>query len=536
MYVLLSGEVACHKADGAELRLSEGAIFGEPSLLEEGATRQANIVAVGTVRCAKLYASDAKDVIGPLKQALDHAFTRKVLSSVELFSSLGTRQMAEMIAHMAHKQIAKDEVVIQQGTPGTSFYVVRSGAVGVYVAQDGAEPKLVKTLKSGEYFGERSLLKEEATNASVIALEPSDLMGLNRKAFEALLGPLSGLMEAETARRDAEIKAKAAPKFAFADLELRQVLGEGSFGVVRIALHKPTNKAYALKALHKGHLISTNQIKNTINEKNIMQQCHHPLILKCYATFNQKTHINLLLGLALGGELFTRMQRVGVLKPKEAAIYVAMVASALGFLSDRKIAHRDLKLENLLLDDVGYLKLVDFGFAKVIESRSFTFCGTPDYLAPEILAHQGHNYAVDWWALGVLTYEMLHGEPPFMEDDQMRTFKRISQNSYSIDPSLDPAATELIRRLLQTTPSKRLGMGSTGDKAVTGHALCRHVDMDQLLKKKLKPPYTPDLKNPLDTSNFDDFGTPSTGKKYNKYLDAKYDETWEKEFGGASPK
>ena len=108
-----------------------------------------------------------------------------------------------------------------------------------------------------------------------------------------------------------------------------------------------------------------------------------------------------------------------------------MVGCALGFLTGKKIAHRDLKLENLMFDESGYLKLVDFGFAKLVEERTWTFCGTPDYLAPEILAHKGHNYAVDWWTLGVLTFEMLHGEPPFASQDQMSTFKKIAHNQVS---------------------------------------------------------------------------------------------------------
>jgi len=339
-------------------------------------------------------------------------------------------------------------------------------------------------------------------------------------------------MDRTTRERDEELKKKSSVSFKWDDLDCRQVLGEGSFGVVRIVVHKPTNVPYALKALHKGHLISTNQVKNTINEKSIMRQCSHPLILQCFATFNQKTHINLLLGLALGGELFTRMQRVERLKPKDASVYVCMVASALGFLSERHIAHRDLKLENLLVDDVGYLKLVDFGFAKVIETRSWTFCGTPDYLAPEILAHKGHNYAVDWWALGVLTYEMMHGEPPFMEDDQMHTFKRITANDYHMRIKDDKAA-DLINKMLQLNPAKRLGMLSGGVKDITNHPLCAHVNMDALLKKELKPPWVPKLSSPLDASNFDDFGPPSSGKKFNKYLDDKYNDTWEKEFGEA---
>ena len=135
--------------------------------------------------------------------------------------------------------------------------------------------------------------------------------------------------------------------------------------------------------------------------------------------------MSLLLGLAQGGELFTRMSKVGTLNQPTVALYVAMVASALGFLTIRSIAHRDLKLENLLFDAQGYLKLVDFGFAKVIKDRTFTFCGTPDYLAPEILSGKGHTFAVDWWTLGVFIYELLEGRPPFVATTLEDTFTDI---------------------------------------------------------------------------------------------------------------
>jgi len=529
LYVILMGEVACDQADGSSTRLGPGSVIGEDSLdTPRDTSKQPSIVAVGSVRCARLVATDAINILGSLQAARDIAFTRKIVMSVEHFQSLSTRQVAEMIARMTYKTLKKGDVAIAQGATGTHFYVVRSGSVDVLV---GEASKKVATLKEGKFFGERSLLKAEPANATVMAAETTDLLGLSKADFEELLGPLQSLIEKEAARREAEIKAKGSTKYTWADLDMRTVLGEGSFGVVRIAVHKPSGQPFALKALHKGHIISTNQITNTINEKTLMKQVDHPLVLKCYATFNQKNHINLLLGLALGGELFTRMQTVGTLSPKKASFYVAMVASALGFLSERHIAHRDLKLENLMIDETGYLKLVDFGFAKIIESRTWTFCGTPDYLAPEILSQQGHNYAVDWWALGVLTYEMMHGEPPFMEDDQMRTFKRISNCDYQMERGLDASAVDMITRQLSLNPAKRLGMLSGGDKNVTGHPLCAHINMEKLLKKELTPPYVPQLRDAMDTSNFDDIGTPSSGNKYNKFIDAKYEPKWEAEFG-----
>ena len=537
--VILSGEVACHKDDGQELRLAEGAVFGESCLKhlhkegEAPAKRQAHVVAVGEVRLARLAADHITDILGPLQKALDVAFMRKVLCSVQIFEALDPAELGQLLSALESRHVSKGEAIITQGEKGTTFYVIKMGSVDVLASQGaGATPTKLTTLKGGDFFGERSLLTEEPTVASVVAAEPTELMCLPKAKFEQLLGPLQGVIEREKERRDRELRDVAkASQVQWGELDLKQVLGEGSFGCVRMAIHKKSKTPYALKAMHKGHLISTNQVNNTINEKRVMEQCDHPFILQCHGAFNTTRHVQLLLGLALGGELFTRMSKVGMLKAKDASMYVAMTAAALGFLSARNIAHRDLKLENLLFDEKGYLKLVDFGFAKRIESRTFTFCGTPDYLAPEILSHAGHNHGVDWWTLGVLTYEMLHGEPPFVEDDQMATFKRIAALDYKVRSHVPAEAKDLIKRLLQTNPSKRIGMLSGGDKDIYNHPLCAHIDISRLLKKEITPPWVPKCKDPTDCSNFDSYPAMSSGKKYDKFIDKKYDPTWMKEFG-----
>ena len=423
--------------------------------------------------------------------------------------------------------------------------------------------------------------------ASSLTLNPSTRLGqratagrpaqsLSERAAvlpsRAVRGSLDVLLSSRIAERDSERKALSQGCIPWSDLDVRQMLGEGSFGSVRLAVHKSSGTAYALKSLHKGHLISTGQVQNTVNEKAVLQQCAHPFILECHGSFNREKHVMLLLGLAQGGELYGRVETVGPRRPllahtpafppqcaaptsgcvlrlpahalravhpqvdrlsePDAALYVAMAASALGFLTARRIAHRDLKLENLLIDGQGYLKLVDFGFAKEIADKTWTFCGTPDYIAPEILAHRGHNCAVDWWTLGILTYEMLHGEPPFADDDQMATFKRIAKGSYKVGAHVSAHAADLIAKLLVKLPFKRLGMLAGVEDDVLTHPMCKSIDKGKLLTKALRPPWVPSLEDPTDTSAFEAMGdgVDLASKRYDRYIDAKYEELWQREF------
>ena len=276
LFVILSGEVACHKDGETELRLAEGAVFGESCFSQTSEPkREANVVAVDKVRCARLMVSDCNEILGSIQRAIDRSFCKKVINSIDIFSSLSVEERTELFTKLTVRRFAGGDTIIKQGVVGNTFYIVKRGSVDVLTAVGGASTK-VKTLSSGQYFGERSLLTEEAAVASVVATDEVELMCLPKETFEALLGPMQKLIDREISRRDREREQMSQPKIAWSDLDLRQVLGEGSFGSVRLALHKPSHTAYALKQLHKGHLISTNQVHNTVNEKRIMKMCTHP--------------------------------------------------------------------------------------------------------------------------------------------------------------------------------------------------------------------------------------------------------------------
>ena len=417
--------------------------------------------------------------------------------------------------------------VIAQGAEGTHFYVVKAGALSV--AKDGTQ---IATLGAGDYVGERSLLTGEATAATVTASENSTLFALSKSQFETLLGPMQGLLDRERKRRDAEAERAAAPSIKWDDLQVMVLLGEGSFGRVKLTLHQPSGATYALKCLRKGQLLRYQQVEHVVNEKRVLALCDHPFILKLAGTFNRETEIFMLLEVALGGELFTYLRQQTRFDEEQACLYAAMVTAAFGYLHERKIAHRDLKPENLLFDRDGYLKLVDFGFAKVIRDRTWTLCGTPEYLAPEIISNKGHNIGADWWTLGILLYEMLVGHPPFVAENQMETYHKIMRGKYKMPANFPRPAKAILSQFLTHNPAGRLGCWKGGTRDVTTHEFFRAIAWNDLEAKKIKMAYVPKITNPLDTSNFDDYpDADPDAHTWDKYVDASYETIWASEFG-----
>ena len=281
----------------------------------------------------------------------------------------------------------------------------------------------------------------------------------------------------------------------------------------------------ALKAMQKAQVVRAHQAKNVCSEKDTMLLCNHPFVIKLYRTFQDKHSIYMLLELVQGGELWSLLYqskalprtRVGVggFEPNACKFYAACVVSAFEHIHGFGIAYRDLKPENLLLAANGYLKVVDFGFAKRLPyqkkgkvlHQTFTLCGTPEYLAPELVKQTGHNRGVDWWACGILIHELLHGETPFCDDNQHQMFKMIMQSKryLKIDQRVEKSGSDIISRLLEENAAVRFGTVRRGAEDVKDHPWFGDIDWDRLESQELKPPFVPSLKSPLDTSMFDPY-------------------------------
>jgi len=548
LFLLLEGEVVCHKRgkeddcggreSSAELRLKQGEFFGE-SALKAGGKREANVVAVGDVRVAKLTSADFEKVVGTsgVDDLLRRNFNRKVLDGVstEWLGALQEIEKEAMLDALQEVSLESGATVIEQGSVGTSFYIIKSGAVEVRQFDGATRPRVLANLTSGQSFGERALLTEELTSATVVTTAPTELMTLDKAAFERVLGPLQDLIAREVEEREAATRRLSRPPIKYNDLTPLAVLGEGSFGRVRLVHHAappPNGTAYALKSLHKGLLLKLGQVDHVINEKRVLASCNHPFILNLHAVYVDAEQVHMLLEVTLGGELFSLLRSTGRLPAPQAQLYAAMVASAFAYLHARQIAHRDLKPENLLFDSKGYLKLVDFGFAKVIKDRTWTLCGTPEYLAPEIISNQGHSWAVDWWTLGILLYEMLVGNPPFVAETPVETYNKIMRGKYKIPSVLPQTTKDFVAKLLVHSPALRLGYTRGGAKEVTTHAFFDGLSFADLQARKLRMPFVPDLLDALDTSNFDEYPDEDDGEHiWAAHNDPKYEKQWAEEFG-----
>ncbi|CAO3621657.1 unnamed protein product [Cunninghamella blakesleeana] len=295
------------------------------------------------------------------------------------------------------------------------------------------------------------------------------------------------------------------PSFGLNDFELLDTLGTGTFGRVYLTKFKTTNKFYAMKVLKKSEVVRLKQVEHLLSEKNILASIRFPFIVDLFCTFQDDVNLYMLLEYVVGGELFSHLRRAGRFTNDMTRFYASEIVLAIEYLHSKNIIYRDLKPENLLIDHQGHIKITDFGFAKTVVDRTWTLCGTPEYLAPEIIQSKGHGKAVDWWALGILIFEMLAGYPPFFDDNSFGIYEKILAGKVQFPAHFDPLAKDLLKRLLVGDRSKRLGNLKGGSEDVKRHKWFRGVDWIGLLDKNVRAPIIPPYRHPGDTSNFEKY-------------------------------
>ncbi|XP_026960440.1 serine/threonine-protein kinase N3 isoform X5 [Sagmatias obliquidens] len=292
------------------------------------------------------------------------------------------------------------------------------------------------------------------------------------------------------------------------DFRCLAVLGRGHFGKVLLVQFKGTGQYYAIKALKKQEVLSRDEIESLYCEKRILEavgRMGHPFLLSLLACFHTSSHACFVTEFVPGGDLMMQIHE-DVFPEPQARFYLACVVLGLQFLHEQKIIYRDLKLDNLLLDAQGFLKIADFGLCKEgigFGDRTSTFCGTPEFLAPEVLTQEAYTRAVDWWGLGVLLYEMLVGECPFPGDTEEEVFDCIVNAEAPYPRFLSVQGLELIQKLLQKCPEKRLGAGERDAEEIKTQPFFRTTDWQALLARAVRPPFVPTLCGPTDLRYFE---------------------------------
>jgi CRP-like cAMP-binding protein len=473
---------------------------------------------------------------------------------VDLLQGLLSEEKAELAQNILTAKFKKGDWLIHEGERQDVWYVITNGECTMSKTAGAGVREELATLRCPQHFGERALLRGCPSEFSVRASSDQEVecLVLDGPTFVELAGHLSAEDFHRAAEDDlvefAKYKAQSAPKklkgflsrldrearagapssgcgkpgsmpgadgegAAAAELKLDPVvaaraldrvgiLGKGAFGLVTLERDPATGQTFALKTVSKKHIVRNELQKSVRLERQVLTMVDSPFIINLHATFRDAKYIYFLFEPLLGGELHARMCREPsrFRDPKVYRFILGCIACGLEHLHERNIVFRDLKPENVLLDKNGYVKLCDLGFAKFVVGKTMTLCGTPEYMAPEVIMHGGYDRMVDWWALGVLAFECVCGCTPFIDDDEGCSPEVIFANilmtreqDVELPPRTLPCTVHFVSCLLQFSPGNRMGIG--GATQVRGHHLFGPLDFHALTKQELKAPYVPRVKS-----------------------------------------
>lgn len=413
-----------------------GGSFGELALLHHSA-RAATVTCVQDAQVWVIDRITFKQIMhdSHKKRLMEYV---KVLESVEIFNCLLVDEKQALSENFYEKHFLKGENLMHEGEEGKEFFVLLEGSVSF--VRGGQTTRTVsatqaggKDTKAGQYFGERAILKREPRLEGCVAVSDDVVVAmLGKHEFELLLGPLEELLLVGPNRGSKlpDLAKKVDPALAdikMTDLKRIGLLGCGGFGAVTLEQHKKTGTCFALKQLSKGHILKTKMQKSVMSEKRILMLCDSKFIIKLYTTFKSTDSLFFLIEPAMGGELYATYHKYRFHgSATKARFYVATVVFAFDHLHEKHVLYRDLKPENLLIDNYGFCKLTDMGLAKQTITKTYTTCGTPDYFAPEVIQQQGQNAGVDWWTCGVLVHELMSGHAPFEAANPTAIYKKVN--------------------------------------------------------------------------------------------------------------
>ncbi|OCT70235.1 cGMP-dependent protein kinase 2 [Xenopus laevis] len=540
LYVLADGLLDVIQNSRLLGQMHPGTAFGELAILYN-CKRTATVKAVTDSKIWVLDRQVFQNIMMSSAQA-QHQEYFSFLRSVSLLKDLPEEKLSKIVDCLEVDFYDKGDYIIREGEEGNTFFIIAKGKVCVTQAVEGSqEPQEIKTLGVGDYFGEKALISEDVRSANIIAEEDdTQCLVIDRDTFNQMVGTYQELQtylqqyvyqlalndhDRRNARRKSlhhsmsrdnsevnqlrEIVSKFSSTSPFRYLDVITTLGTGGFGRVELVKLKDEDMTFALKCIKKKHIVDTHQQEHVYWEKNILQQINCPFIIRLYRTFRDAKYVYMLLEVCLGGELWSILRDTGPFEEGTARFCTGCVLEAFDYLHNRGIVYRDLKPENLLLDSEGYIKMVDFGFAKKIGpgKKTWTFCGTPEYVAPEIIMNRGHEFGADYWSLGILIYELLTGSPPFSGTDPIKIYNMVLKGIEKVDfpHRIGRRSEDVIRRLCRINPAERLGNRKNGISDIRKHKWYQGFNWEGLRSRKLLSPLKREIKGITDHSYFDNF-------------------------------
>ncbi|XP_029926481.1 cGMP-dependent protein kinase 2 isoform X1 [Myripristis murdjan] len=538
LYVLAEGLLEVSQNGKLLGEMRPGTAFGELAILYN-CKRTATVKAVSQAHIWALDRQTFQTIMMRTTQARHEEYF-SFLRSVSLLRELPEEKLAKIVDCLEVDYFDKGEYIIREGEEGNTFFIIAKGEVSVTQTTEGfTEPQEIKILGVGDYFGEKALISEDVRSANIICNEnDTQCLVVDRDNFNQMVGTYEELQaylkqyveelsrsderrhalpqspqidsaDAQELRKLRERTALLPSHQPFQELEVVATLGMGGFGRVELVKLKDESITFALKCVKKKHIVDTRQQEHIYSEKNILQQTNSQFIVRLFRTFRDAKFVYMLLEVCLGGELWSVLRDMSFFDEPTARFCTGCVLEAFDYLHTRGIVYRDLKPENLLLDAKGYVKMADFGFAKRIGlgKKTWTFCGTPEYVAPEVIMNKGHDFGADCWSLGILIFELLTGNPPFAGSDPIKIYTMVLHGIEKVDfpKRIGKRPDDLIRRLCKLNPVERLGNKKNGIIDIKKHKWFQGFNWEGLRHQKLLSPLRREVKGPMDHSHFDMF-------------------------------
>ncbi|XP_038143488.1 cGMP-dependent protein kinase 2 [Cyprinodon tularosa] len=518
MYIVAAGELMVTQS-GRDLRsLTTGDVFGELAILYN-CKRTATVKAKTPVHLWCMERQTYRTIITN-KSKKKREELMGFLKTSRTLKDLNDAQLSKIIDSMEEVKFQDKDVIVREGTEGNTFYIILKGEVLVTKNVNGHQ-KQIRRMGKGEHFGEQALIREILRTATCTADGPVTCFSMDKEVFEETI-PVEHLelFDDSKVMQEAQAPEKPIPSSTLKFKDLIPVLyqegrfqgdpvtlGVGGFGRVQLMTTVNHGKYYAMKQVSKKLIVVKRQEEHMLFEKKILKAIQCDFIVKLYAAFKDTRYIYMVMEFCGGGEIWTKLKEVGRFDEHVVVFCTACVVEAYAYLHKKNIMYRDLKPENLMLDMKGYVKLVDFGFAKELirGEKTYSFVGTPEYMAPEIIKNQGHDFAVDFWSLGILIFELLVGSPPFSSSEPQKIYSKILDGELKFPPYLSEAAKSIISKLCRPRPGQRLGNTKNGIKDVRHHRWYSSMNWHKLRMCQLDAPTIRLIRKGPCYINFDKF-------------------------------